>query len=318
VALPRGERLTLIKQIASALPDDFAEIELTLDTFEVPEPSHWENWGDNHDYALLRLPSATDEALVELHAHLHPDVSRGITPVAGGPWQEGYIKLFLTHTHPNKVVAKEVRDRLLQFGIDTFVAHEMIEPTKEWEEEIERALITCEALAALLTEDLVGSNYCDQEIGFALGRGIIVIPIRQQANPHGFIRKYQGVPGAGGPYAAWKIAHGIFDALVKNEKTKAKMGPAIAKRYSTSGSFDQARENTAYLLAMTKEMWTDGMVEEVERAGKENSQLDQGVWIPTNQRIPDLVSAHLKKLLDREPEKVTMADGAAGSDDIPF
>jgi TIR domain len=216
-----------------------------------------------------------------------------------------------------------VRDQLLPCGIDTFVAHEMIEVSKEWQEEIELALATCNALAALVTKDLINSPYCDQEIGFAMGRRIVAIPIRQEADPHGFFAKFHGAPGGQGAYAHWTIADGIFDALVKNPKSKDKMGPAIVRRYCTSGSFDRARENTQYLIDMPKEIWTDEMVDEVEKAGPKNSQLDKGVWISTQQRIPDFVAEHLSELLDRKSEAAAaeVSDfefSAAGDDDIPF
>jgi TIR domain len=199
----------------------------------------------------------------------------------------------------------------------------MIDVSKEWQEEIELALATCDALAALVTKDLINSPYCDQEIGFAMGRRIVVIPIRQEVDPHGLFAKYHGAPGDQGSYAHWTIADGIFDALAKNPKTKGKMGPAIVHRYCTSKSFDMARENTQYLIDMPKEMWTDQMVDEVVEAGPKNSQLGDGVWIPTQQRIPDFVSEYLDGLLDRKSEaSAAEASGfvpsTAGDDDIPF
>lgn len=327
MALTPGERLDLIKQLTADLADEeWGEIELTLDTFKADDLGPREGWGDDADYTRRRLRRSTDEVLVALHAHLHPDVSTGITPTAGGPWKEGYVKLFLTHTHPNKMLAKNVRERLLLYGIDAFVAHEMIEPTREWQEEIELALMTCEALAAILTADLIGSKYCDQEIGFVMGRGLVVIPVRQEADPHGFFGKYQGVPSGGdGPYAHWQIANGIFDALLKNPKTSGKMGHAVARRYCTSTSYDEARKNTAYLLDLPKEQWTDEMVDEVEKSGTENSQLVDGVWLPDNTPIPEVVSAHLDELLDRAGTRLKI-DGSdfgigvrsGGDDDIPF
>jgi hypothetical protein len=323
MALNRGERLDSIKKVAAALVEnDRPQIELALDTFGAPDVNGWEYDGDN-EYVFARLRSADDDVIVELKSYFDGQGASVAVPESDGPWCGDHVRLFLTHTHPNKVLVKEVRDRLLLYGIDTFVAHEMIEVSKEWQEEIELALATCDALAALVTKDLINSPYCDQEIGFAMGRRIVVIPIRQEADPHGFFAKYHGAPGDRGPYAHWTIADGVFDALVRNPKTKDKMGPAIARRYCTSQSFDRARKNAKFLIDMPKEMWTDQMVGEVEAAGPENSQLDQGVWIPTQQRIPDFVSEHLDELLERNSDaSVIEAPGfepsAAGDDDIPF
>lgn len=323
MALTPGERFDSITKITAALVEnDFPQIELALDTFGAPDVNRWEYEGDK-EYVFARLRSADDDVIVELKSYFDGQGASVAMPESDGPWCDGHIRLFLTHTHPNKVLAKEVRDWLLLYGIDAFVAHEMIEVSKEWQEEIELALATCDALAALVTKDLINSPYCDQEIGFAMGRRIVVIPVRQEADPHGFFAKYHGAAGGQGSYAHWTIADGIFDALIRNPKTKDNMGPAIARRYCTSRSFDRARENTQLLIDMPKEMWTDQMVDEVETAGGENSQLDQGVWTPTQQRIPDFVSEHLAGLLDRRPASPAVESSgfeisAAGDDEIPF
>ena len=75
-------------------------------------------------------------------------------------------------------------------GIHCFVAHIDIEPTREWQDEIESALETCDALAAYLTPDFVISRWCDQEVGFCVGRALPILPIRMGVDPHGFIAKY--------------------------------------------------------------------------------------------------------------------------------
>jgi hypothetical protein len=332
MALTRGERFDSITKVADSLVEnDLPQIELALDTFGAPDLNRWEYEGGK-EYVFARLRSADDDVIVELKSYFEGQGASVAVPESDGPWRDGHIRLFLTHTHSNKVLAKEVRDRLLLYGIDTFVAHEMIEVSKEWQEEIELALATCDALAALVTKDLINSAYCDQEVGFAMGRRIVVIPVRQEADPHGFFAKYHGAPGDQGPYGHWMIADGIFDALIRNSKTKDKMGPAVVRRYCTSKSFDRARENTQFLIDMHKEMWTDQMVDEVEKAGGENSQLDLGVWTPTQQRIPDFVSEHLDGLLDRtsrapavdpsdfevvEPSDFEVS-AAGGDDEIPF
>lgn len=174
------------------------DINLALNTFNAPsasEPDYSNEW-ENYEYILRRLGQVADETLVGLHAHLYPDVSTE-TATAGlvGPWKDGLFRLFISHTKANKQLAGEVSERLLDYGIDAFVAHDVIEPTKEWMDEIEAALATCDSLAAVLTEDFVSSKWCDQEIGYVVARGILIVAVRQGADPHGFISKYQAVPG---------------------------------------------------------------------------------------------------------------------------
>ena len=79
------------------------------------------------------------------------------------------------------------------FGISCFVAHSDIEPTRTWQKEIEKALFSMDVLIALMTEDFSDSNWTDQEIGVAIGRNVLILPIRMGADPYGFIGKYQAI-----------------------------------------------------------------------------------------------------------------------------
>lgn len=321
MALTPGERVTLTKRIGETLmAQSFSDLDLVMDTFKAPESFRPdEAWdGEKYDYVLRRLRDSRDEILVGLHAHLYPDVSMEAAAAgAVGPWRDGHFRLFLSHTNANKKLAAQIRELLLGYGIDTFVAHDMIEPTKEWMDEIETALGTCDGLVALLTEDFVTSKWCDQEIGFAVARGVLIVAVRQGADPHGFISKYQAVPGDATTLAAHTIARGIFDTLIANPMTNPKMSPALVHSYANSGSFDDARANLQRVMNIPQEHWTDEMVELTEKAGEENSQLYHGIW--NYQRIPVVLTAHLDELLERE--SAAAAEGVpapASDDDIPF
>jgi TIR domain-containing protein len=319
MALARGEKLNLITRIAAALANKpFSQIELTLDTFGIPDVGDWDQWDGDDGYTLLRLRWADDETLVELHAHLYADAAVGLAPVAGGPWEEGFYKLFLSHTSANKALAKEIRDRLRTVGVDAFVAHEDIKPTKEWEEEIERGLSTCDGMLAMVTPDFIKSEFCDQEVGYAMGRGLLVIALMRGAKPYGFVSKWQGMPGDDdGEGAATRLAMRIYATLVEHEKSKAKMAAATVNRYVNSTSFESAKANTRRLFKIPRELWTDAMVNDVEKAGSENTQVAEAFW--GTGRVPRAVSRHLDQLLDRKkPEQVVATSDQGSEDDIPF
>ena len=126
-------------------------------------------------------------------------------------WQTGFFRLFISHTHPNKVSAHNLKAALGKYGIAAFVAHDDIEPIKEWQLEIERALRTADALAAIITPDFVDSRWCDQEVGFAFGRGKLVIPLCKETAPHGFLGEYQGFLAKG--LQAPDVAEQLFQIL---------------------------------------------------------------------------------------------------------
>ena len=128
-------------------------------------------------------------------------------------WNNGSFRIFLSHKAEYKVKTAKLQEELAAYGIDSFVAHNDIEPTREWQDEIENALHTMDVLVALMTEGFQNSNWTDQEIGFALGRKKQVIAVRMGTDPYGFIGRYQAVT------ATWDNAtDGIVKALMKHEK----------------------------------------------------------------------------------------------------
>lgn len=128
-------------------------------------------------------------------------------------WGDSGYRLFLSHKSEVKVEVAKLKEDLAFFGITCFVAHEDIKPTKEWQSEIENALDSMDALAALLIADFHNSDWTDQEVGFALGRGVPIVPVKLGQDPCGFIGKSQALP------CTWETAaKEITKILVKQEK----------------------------------------------------------------------------------------------------
>src|SRR5262249_221181 len=88
---------------------------------------------------------------------------RNLQPLLPGSiWTDGTFRLFISHTSVHKANVGFLATMLELQGVHGFVAHEDIEPSREWQESIEYALATCDALAAYLTTDFVSSKWCDQ------------------------------------------------------------------------------------------------------------------------------------------------------------
>ena len=111
-------------------------------------------------------------------------------------WKDGYFRLFLSHVSEDKIFVGKLKTALLDNVVSAFVAHENIEPAQEWQNEISLALRSMHALAALMTIDFHKSDWTDQEVGWALGRGVPVLPISLGLNPYGFVGKIQAIPGS--------------------------------------------------------------------------------------------------------------------------
>jgi len=128
-------------------------------------------------------------------------------------WRNQGFRLFMSHKSEVKKESAELKDRLNLFGISGFVAHEDIHPTKAWQDEIEIALASMEAFAALMTENFHDSEWTDQEVGFAIARGVPIIAVRLGMDPYGFIGKFQALP------STWLTgAEDIVKVLIKNDR----------------------------------------------------------------------------------------------------
>lgn len=79
-------------------------------------------------------------------------------------------RIFLSHRAQHRACVSKVARRLCELGHKTFVAHDDIEVTKEWRDEILRALDTMTHFVGLVTDDFHEGGWTDQEIGYAFAR----------------------------------------------------------------------------------------------------------------------------------------------------
>lgn len=203
----------------------------------------------------------------------------------GSFWKEGEFRLFLSHLSEHKEVTSRLAASLSSYGISAFVAHEDIEPTKEWEEEIRRALATCDALACLLTEGFNSSKWTDQEVGFVMGRGALVIPVRLGLDPYGFMGRFQGYQGAGKD--PLELARGIVEILARHPLTATKMADGLIQAFEQSGSFTMAK-GRANALRLVRS-WTPEQAGRVRRATEENDQIARAFGV--QEAVDDILAS---------------------------
>lgn len=168
-------------------------------------------------------------------------------------WKAGHYKMFISHLTSNKDVASRLKAALLNYGITCFVAHEDIEPTREWQDEIEKALYTMDALCAIIVPDFIGSKWCDQELGFAMGRRKLIIPIRKDADPYGFVGKYQGIQSKG--KSVGEVAKEVFETLCRNEYSKVPYTKILADLFINAKNRTEAIKWIS-ILSYTKDLDT--------------------------------------------------------------
>jgi len=183
------------------------------------------------------------------------------------------LKVFLSHLAVDRTFAGALQQCLFEYGISCFVAHNDIEPTMEWLAEIETALATCNAAIALLTPNFHESNWTDQELGIAMGRGLPVFAVHLGQVPYGFIGRFQAFDGKG--KSAAELAKEIFDAYRKSKQTQPLMAEALVNLFEQSGSFATTKKLIGYLEDL--EVWPPSFANRIRAAVKNNSQVE-GSW----------------------------------------
>ena len=215
------ERLELAERIAVELQSryTFAELDRFLVAFGI-DTQHLE-WGNSKRVYARDILSAGSESLVRAIAEeLDMDDLAKTGRVVNFPqvWRESTdFRLFISHISKDKQIAHRLKEALADYGIAGFVAHDDIDPTTAWEREIERGLWTMDAMVAVLTDGFHNSHWCQQEVGFALGRGAKVISFKWGEDPVGFLSKDQALPRRN--RTAEQIAAEIDRLLAKDGRT---------------------------------------------------------------------------------------------------
>jgi hypothetical protein len=201
-------------------------------------------------------------------------------------WQNGKLKLFLSHVSTHKDSVSKLKSALNWYRISSFVAHQDIEPTREWQKEIELALHSMDALAAILTPDFHDSKWTDQEVGFAFGKNTLVIPVRIGTDPYGLLGKVQGVPGQ--LRNSHLLASKIVDLLVKNPKTKAVMRESLIYALEQASSFSASIEVSKKLASLRD--FTSEQVDRLDNACQNNDQVYKAAGVC--HRIQEIINKH--------------------------
>ena len=84
-------------------------------------------------------------------------------------------ELFLSHSNIDKAIAREIKKHLATRGYESFLAHEDIEVSAIWRDEILKHLETCIGLIAVVTGNFPKSFWTNQEVGMAIGKNKPVI-----------------------------------------------------------------------------------------------------------------------------------------------
>ena len=290
----------------------YSDIKLYLSEFGVnTDIPTTDNGGSKWVYVKDLLANVAEKTIFEIADEL--DIDHGYTYQSAIEipdskfWNPNHFRLFLSHSSTFKAKTAQLQRTLIEYGISSFVAHEDIEPTKEWQDEIENALNSMDALAAILTPKFNESNWTDQEVGVAVGRGVLIIPIRKGMNPYGFIGKYQGMQGEGKTIK--QVADSVFDILSNHPKTKGKYASDLVDQITLAGNAEKAKEK---LILIRK---FEALPQEHLEKTRENCK--GNIIITSSTDFIELLNEMLKER-DMDPLVIAEADDSIFNDEIPF
>ena len=287
------QRAALKIKIARKLSESvFVEIDAILLEFGISAKEG--SYPNTYFYALEMLNGIDDITLTQLAELFGFDVDPALEtnlPLSKETtfptfWKNDSLKVFISHISQHKEYASELQAELEKFGITAFVAHEDIEPDEAWQDEIEKALKTCDSLIALLHPNFNQSTWTDQEIGFALGRGIPVFSVRLGMDPYGLFGRKQAFNG--NQKKPYLIADELFEAYIKHEKTAIKVADMLVNLFVESDTFAKAKKHIGLLEKLSH--WKQDYNKRLGDAVDENDQIKNSFGVPERVRI--LIETH--------------------------
>ena len=194
-----------------------------------------------------------------------------VNPEDVGLWKDNYLRLFLSHRDKYKSYANNLAEALDPFGIATFVAHDAIKPMKEWQNEIMNGLKTMEVMLVLLADDFHEGDWTDQEVGFALGKGIPIVCVKVgSTDPKGFIGATQAINAS--LENIDDIAYKVSSVLIRETDQGSRIKEILIKLFVKSPHYIETMERLRRLKDTVNSL-TDADLKKIIAGYSKNSQL---------------------------------------------
>jgi hypothetical protein len=284
--------LTFPQDLFLSVLDNRAQLESEIckdiNKLHTPESEHIA------DVTFEMLPQVETDWRLESGAMENP--RRTIAPERSTRiWGDSGFRVFFSHKSEVKKQTAALKESLKLYGIASFVAHEDIAPTKEWQNEIEAALESMDAFVALLTKEFHESLWTDQEVGYAFARGVPIIAVGMGRDPYGFIGKFQGLR------CTWAEApNKIASLLIKHSRMLSAFNEALPK----CRNFDEGLKLA--LLLPEIESLTLQQADQMMKANNMNPELS-GCWGfsgAKGSRYGKGLAYHLSRLTGRKYSRI--------------
>jgi hypothetical protein len=288
------------KEITEEIHSDFSECARSLDG----------------EYIAAVSLELLDENDLECKQSINPFIQPIINPDSLNIWKPGFIRLFISHRDEYKTQASELAVALEAYGISSFVAHDNIAPMEEWQHVIRKAMQSMEVLLAFITDDLFESVWTNQEIGFAIGKGIPIIPLKlERTDPQGFINGLQALKGD--IKAPAGSLDGVYQILSEKLRQEDRLRKAAIQAFITSANFDDAKIRFNRLKKLTT--LTESDIQQIIDGFAENESLYNAYYlVNTHNRLINFLENRTGKQYKIEEGAIKQTLMEDNDDEIPF
>lgn len=274
----------MIRRMVEVIEDDrvwpATDLDILLQQFGL-EMLELDNWASRTGEFARIVGDAADETLRDVYAtvlNIEPgEVAAAVAvPDDHGLWNEGHLRVFLSHSALHKDFVGEVARELAVVGVHGFVAHDTMEIEKPWQSQIEVALRTAEAFVGLVHPPFNDSAWCQQEVGWVKGRGLPELFIRIGANPVGFAGSTQWPSGY--DRSAGEIANEIVSWLERSTTFTNVIVDGLMKALREANDYYSAEAAAKRIIALGA--LSEGSWAKLAAAYWSNDQVHGGV-LPT-------------------------------------
>lgn len=224
------------------------------------------------------------------------------------------VKIFISYSSKDKKTVGLLKKNLDGWNFDCFLAHEDIEPLREWIEVIKEHLRNCDVFILFITNNFKESEWTDQETGWAIANNRFIIPLQVDMPPYGFLNHIQGLPIKKSMLESPNYLESeayisntcikINELIEKEPKLKSKNDNFhiynIIKMLSDSSTFRDA--NTVAQMLELYNNFTNEHVNLLYRVTKENNQI-QGAT-KASKALKNIFNKNKESLKDEEYHEV--------------
>ncbi|TGK25577.1 toll/interleukin-1 receptor domain-containing protein [Leptospira yasudae] len=202
------------------------------------------------------------------------------------------MKAFISYSTIDKLTAGKIQNILDHFGIPSFLAHEDIKVSSEWQTVILNELAKSDLFVALLSRYYEESPWCVQEAGIAAFREMTLVFLSLDGTiPKGFVGKTQSAKIREDTVSINDLIPGIIRC---NFRFGTNM---IIDLIGRSRSFRQAERNFQLILPYVDQMKKSQIKELLRRAANNRQVYEAGLC--KNRYIPSLLKDY-KYLLPKK------------------